>query len=137
MSRGIDILITTPKKEMANSAAEAEQIKAAGHGNYFRTFTGNTPKGIKVGSRVFYTEDGYIRGYCRVSEIVVGDSLTCDTTGRKWGPGTHLIMNARTWTWIRPVPYKGFQGWRYLPLAEIDICEVGGWLHPKPATPKS
>jgi hypothetical protein len=68
--------------------------------------------------------------------------MICETTGREWPPGGHyLVMMASTWVWCRPLPLKGFQGYRYvhprsvgeLLSAQIHQAEiVGGWRDPRP-----
>ena len=125
-------IVTTPKSEMANSAAEAAQCIKDGGGYYFRrTIPFLRPV---VGERIYYVEDGYIRGFAIVSNIVEGDSpFICHTTGRSWGRGRFAAMPSETWNWIKPIPMRGFQGWRRMPAdiaAQVEI--VGGWLDPKP-----
>jgi len=124
-----DIIVTTPKNQMTVAADEANQCITAGGGFYFRTFR-SRPAGLVVGTRIFYVEDGYVRGYAVVQEIVAGRRMVCGTTGRDWGEGYHAIMPADSWTWIKPIPMKGFQGWRYF---VEPVEDAGGWLDPKPA----
>lgn len=129
-----DICVTTPKSEMTNAALEAEQVKQDGGGRYFRSLA-NCPKGLEPGeSRVYYVEDGYIRGYAVVCALHDGIDMKCDTTGRTWTSqpkGCVVYMNAASWRWIRPIKQHGFQGWRYFNRRD-DTEEIGGWLDPKP-----
>lgn len=81
-------------------------------------------------SRIYYVEDGFIRGFGTVS-MIVDSPMTCDTTGRYWGQGIHAIFPANSWTWIKPIPMKGFQGYRYMAVDQ-KIEVVGGWLDPRP-----
>lgn len=62
------------------------------------------------------------------------EAQRCDTTGRQWSPGIYAFMDAASWRWIRPIPMRGFRGFRYLTLAAV-LVDTGGWLDPKPATP--
>ena len=94
-----DIIVTTPKNKIGIAEEEARQCIQAGQGFYFRTFR-NKPKNLGIGSRIFYVEDGYIRGFGTVSEIRNG-SMRCGTTGHDWGEGSHAIMQANTWKWIK------------------------------------
>jgi len=123
-----DIVVTTPKNKMRIAEEEARQCIQARGGFYFRTFR-NCPKKLAVGSRIFYVEDGFVRGFGVVSEVVHG-RMTCGTTGQDWGLGHHAVMPADSWKWIRPVSMKGFQGWRYFSHSRIQV--VGSWLDPKP-----
>jgi hypothetical protein len=131
MSKPSDIIVTTPKKEIENAALEAKVCREAGGGFYFRTFS-KRPKGLKFGSRIFYVEDGYIRGYALVSQIKEGE-MQCSVTKKQYGEGYHAIMKADSWTWIKPIAMKGFQGWKPMPLEmELNIEIIGGWLDPRP-----
>lgn len=124
-----DIIVTTPKKEMENAALEAEELKRDGGGFYFRTLH-SRPKDIGDGSRIFYVEDGYVRGFCIIDHLEDGGG-TCEVTNRYWDGSVRVIMYADTWKWIRPIPMKGFQGWRYYePPDDMEI--VGGWLDSRP-----
>jgi hypothetical protein len=122
-----NIIVTTPKNQIATAAEEAQQCLKAGGGSYFRTFR-SRPAGLGEGSRIYYVQDGYVRGYGVVSEIVVG-GMACSTTGKDWGDGYHAIIPAVSWTWIKPLPMKGFQGWRYFVEPTEDL---GGWRDPMP-----
>lgn len=141
----MDYIVTTPKSEMANSAAEAAECIANGGGFYFRKFPPmHRPRGLDIGSKLYYVEDGYIRGFATVEQIVRGDGpFTCETTGKSWGGGWFAVMRADSWKWISPIPYKGFQGWRRIDEAMLKALNngkpvdiVGGWLDPKPVIAK-
>lgn len=129
MKKKADIIVTTPKNKIRVAEEEARQCIEAGGGFYFRTFR-SRPKRLAVGSRIFYVEDGFIRGFGVVSEIVYG-TMICDTTGHDWSEGYHAVMPANSWKWIKPIPMKGFQGWRYFDNPRTRV--VGGWRDPKPA----
>ena len=129
-----DIIVTTPKFKRQIAAAEAEDIKARGGGEYFRTVR-SVPKKFGPGDRVFYVDRDYIRGFCVVTRIVNGgETYVCGTTGVNWGTGPHLVMDATSWKWVTPIPHKGFQGWWYFtPPDGMEI--VGDWLDPMPPDP--
>jgi hypothetical protein len=140
----MDIMVTTPKSEMANAAREAAECLAAGGGEYFRRFPAEHHPDVQTLDRVYYVEDGYLRGYAVVSETqgLLDGGRQCDTTGRRWGPGFYAFMDARSWHWIEPAAVRGFQGFRYvrydanrmvLPDGRLHrIVKVGGWRDPKP-----
>lgn len=130
----MDIIVTTPKSEMNRAAEEAANCISDGGGFYFRRFN-SRPCMIEPGEKVWYVEDGYLRGYCIVSEIKHLIKMQCDTTGREWPQGFYVFMDSKTWTWIDPIPYKGFQGYRRAEgLPEYKI--VGDWKYPKPTPHK-
>ena len=129
-----DIIVTTPKSQMKIAAEEARQCIADGGGVYFRTFPVR-PRGLYPGTRIFYAEDGYIRGFAVVSEVYLGGK-TCETSGRTYGHGYNAVMPAWSWKWIRPIAMRGFQGYRYLPKelsGKGPIVIVGDWKDPRPA----
>lgn len=133
------IIVATPKRAMADAAQEAEDAKKyGGDTKYFRRFSPDYyPASLRVGDKVFYVEDGYIRGYGIVSDIVnLPDGQKCDTTGKGYEPGVYVFMRADSWKWINPSRLVGFQGFRYVPYLSGDnplwMDPVGGWLDPKP-----
>ena len=123
------IIVTTPRNQMGVAAQEAKECVEAGGGSYFRRF-GIKPRKLDPGSRIFYTEDGYVRGFAVVSEVVDSGGMRCDTTGRNWRPGIYAMMSASSWSWIKPIPYNGFQGWRYFDDSGVEI--IGVWTDPRP-----
>lgn len=148
----MNIIVTTPKSQMTAATQEAEDAKRAGGGEYFRYFRRRwCGPVIKPGCRVYYVEDGYVRGFAVVTRVEDRTApVRCETTGKLWPPGKYVFMDATTWMWIRPIPMRGFGGFKYAipygfryaihdrdiyPLnAKIEI--VGGWLDPKPQTQK-
>lgn len=142
----MDIIVTTPKSQMANAAREADDCLAAGGGEYFRRFAGHCHPKIGVGERVYYVEDGFVRGFALVSRTFFSTGETCDTTGRRWAGGFYVFMDASSWQWITPIAMIGFQGYQYATTEFPDACMprlylrghwhkleiVGGWRDPKP-----
>jgi len=127
-----DIIVTTPKSEMETAAQEAEMIKQHGGGRYFRRYPyGRCPK-VSPRSKVFFVEDGYVRGFCEVLEVGdLPDGLECEITKDNPGEGTYVVMDATSWCWIKPIPMKGFQNFRYVP-EDFEYKVIGDWQDPKP-----
>lgn len=124
------IIVTTPKSEMANSQREAEECLKSGSGYYFRSIS-KKPKDIVVGeSKLYYVEDGYVRGYGVIIGISESNGKQCDVTDKIWNGKYFILTTASSWKWINPLPMKGFQGWRYFDDKEVEV--VGGWKDPKP-----
>jgi len=127
----LNIVVTTPKSESENSKQEAAKCINNDGGYYFRRLP-TRPKNIDVGSKIFYVEDGYIRGFGVISNIEEKtEDMKCTTTGTKWRPGIYVTIPANSWQWIKPIPMKGFQGWRYLD-ENMEFTVVGGWKDRKP-----
>lgn len=131
---GLNIIVTTPRQLMAEAAQEAEDCKRWGGGRYFRCL-GPSGAGCNVGpgDKMFYVEDGFIRGYAVVDQVFFAKEMRCDTSDRRFGPGWYVFADATTWKWIVPIQFRGFQGWRYFPEHLKPLVKVvGGWLDPKP-----
>ena len=129
----MDIVVTTPKTKMREAAQEAEDCIADGQGFYFRRFA-RLPKALRVGDRVYYVENGFVRGFALVTELRYEEhDRVCETTGRWFSPGAYIFMDATTWKWIEPVPMGGFQGWRWryatAQWRKRDI--IGDWRTPR------
>jgi hypothetical protein len=124
----MDYIVTTPKSEMANSAREAADCIRDGRGFYLRKLPPQSYRITPGESRLFYVEDGYVRGFGIIEDIWSGQFL-CETTGRGWGRGNYAVVNCHSWKWIKPIPMRGFQGWRQMTLP-FEV--IGGWLDPKP-----
>ncbi|MCJ7543676.1 MAG: hypothetical protein MUP47_03760 [Phycisphaerae bacterium] len=134
----MNIIVTTPKTQIPAAAAEARDCILAGGGRYFRRFPSrHAPGKLNIGDRVYYVEDGFVRGYALICELRWSDGgEICQTTGRRWPPGYYVFLDVRTWKWIAPIPLRGFQGFKYV-TRDFDrqVRIIGDWLAPKPATP--
>jgi len=127
----MDIIVTTPKSQMATAAQEAENVKASGGGIYFRCLGRHRPEDLGEGDRIFYVEDGFIRGFATVMQVTDAPGMICSTTDRQFPAGWYVFSDAETWQWIKPIAMRGFQGWRYFEAPET-IEVVGGWLDERP-----
>ena len=125
----MNIVVTTPKNQMALAAAEAQDCIDGGGGFYFRRFPEHSRPQLGPADRVFYVEDGYVRGFGVVTSVKWKGGEVCGTSGRLYSSGFYAYMEASSWKWIKPIPMKGFQGWRYFDQA-VEV--VGGWLDPRP-----
>lgn len=146
----MDIIVTTPKSQMRAAAREAADCLAAGGGEYFRRFPMTCyPVSSRPGDRVYYVEDGFVRGFAVLDRrLLKSDLVRCDTTGRDWAPGVYLFMRADSWRWVCPIPMRGFQGFRYIQATRLrDSGQVeealfadgwrkveilGDWRQPRP-----
>jgi len=134
----MDIIVTTPKSRMADAAEEArvarDDIEAGRDVEYFRSLGLNRPARLNLGDRIYYVEDGWVRGFCIVRTILYDPTRvrTCSVTGREYGPGCTVFMDPRSWQWIAPIPMRGFQGWQYFHMKQSQIDVIGGWRDPKP-----
>jgi hypothetical protein len=118
-------------------------------GETFRRFPRSQAPKVGAGDRVYYVEDGHIRGFALVSHTAdkVVDMI-CETTLRNWPPGFYVFMDSTTWKWIEPIPMRGLQGWRkveyWCPGDDTRLCLdgrvhavriLGGWRDPRPEVP--
>jgi hypothetical protein len=102
------IVVTTPKSELENSKQEAK----SGAKYWFRKLP-SKPKNTGAGDRIYYVANNEIVGFAYISTITDANNMHCSTTGRDWGKGVYAIIDAKSWTPIKPIPYKGFRGFRY------------------------
>lgn len=123
----MDIIVTTPKTQMEEAKQEAHDCIRNLGGHYFRRFN-HKPSDLTIGDKIFYVEDGYIRGFASIVKMESGENQ-CETTGKFWAQGWYVFLDSTTWQWIKPIPMKGFQGWRYF---KDEYVIIGGWLDPKP-----
>jgi hypothetical protein len=129
-----DIIVTTPLSEMKNAAKEAAWALRNEQGNprYFRRFPVTRVPKVEPGDKVFYVEDGYIRGFCTIIYIKENKTeVTGLVIGKIFQPGIFVVMDAKSWTWIKPIPMKGFQGYRYTTV-DFKYEEAGKWKVPRP-----
>uniref|UniRef100_A0A6M3KZ09 Uncharacterized protein n=1 Tax=viral metagenome TaxID=1070528 RepID=A0A6M3KZ09_9ZZZZ len=105
----MDIIVTTPKSAHKLAAEEAKFVEQNPDAYWFRTFRGRP--NVQIGDKVYYVDNGQIRGYGIVFDIDFGE-LMCESAGRFYN-GIHLKQ--RKWVWLKkPIPFKGFQGFRYV-----------------------
>lgn len=125
-----DILVTTLKSLSNESASEAAKCIREGGGYYFRALS-SKPKDAGVGSKVFFVENGYIRGYAVISAFYDKCERVCEETGKSWKGKCFVVMPVSSWHWIKPIPHKGFQGFRYFKDSN-DLQVIGNWTDPMP-----
>ena len=109
----MNILVTTPKSEIDTSRKEGEIVEQEG-GYWFRTFRFRPQ--VEPGDKIFFVEGGLIKGYGIIFEVSQSEEgEVCEVTGRTWGNSGDWIVKYHDWHWLkRPVPWKGFQGIRYI-----------------------
>jgi hypothetical protein len=128
-----NIIVTTPKTELKRAEQEAQDCINNGGGEYFRRLGGRSfPKRLGIGDRIYYVQDGYIRGFSLVSRFEISGGEICDTSGEQYGSGHYVFCDATTWQWVVPTPMKGFQGYRYTNAIIDTLRVVGKWKDPKP-----
>lgn len=101
--------MTTPKSKHRLAEEEAKFVEENPDAFWFRTIRGNP--NVNIGDKVYYVDNGQIMGCGVVFDIDQGE-MQCEATGKIYY-GTHLKQ--RTWIPLKsPVPFKGFQGFRYI-----------------------
>jgi hypothetical protein len=127
-----NIIVTTPQQKRLQAAQEAQNCIDQGGGQYFRKFPRGFPKRLNVGDRCYFVQGHYVRGFALVDSLEYLEQQTCDTSGQGYGVGHYAFMDARSWQWVTPTLYKGFQGYRYTEAWVDELAIVGGWLDPIP-----
>ena len=108
-----DIVITVPQS--IKWVEYQKELDAAESGDILNFKVGNFPKGVEVGkSKCYICYKGEIIGY----HIICGlssDDFDCTTTGRDWS-GKFIQRSGKLHILKNRIPYKGFQGFRYIDL---------------------
>lgn len=102
-----DIIVTVPRKEVANFWAE-------GPADAVEWWTlPQAPKRLTWGDYIYFIVNGEVAARARVA-VTAQDVRICEATGRRWG-GCHVQWRARDFEEL-PRPrqsHPGFRGFRY------------------------
>jgi len=111
----MDIIVTVPKKELKNVDAEekwSHDLTEKQRKSAFCFWSMNRrPKRLEPGDRVYFIQNGFIvnsNEFLRYEE----EGEYCEVTDRYW-KGPILVMDITSIPLKKPVPMKGFQGFRY------------------------
>jgi len=130
----MDIIVTTPKSEIESSRKEGEQVQEdldkGLNAFWFRTF--KFRPNVNEGDKIYFVEDGSIKGYgviFQIEQIIEPKMETkCDITERVWGKEGDFVVKYKDWHWLKmEVLFKGFQGFRYpdrLPELQTRLLEA-------------
>lgn len=102
-----DIIITIPK--LVKWSEYKHELNAAENGEILNFKVNHFPK-TDIGNKCYICYNGNIIGY----HIICGKSekeFQCTTTGNMW-KGKFIERTGKFYN-ITPIPYKGFQGFRY------------------------
>lgn len=108
----MDIIVTIPKSEAANTVTE-DAFVAANEGAVQFWSIGRKPKRLNTGDRVYFVEHGFITCY-HIFKGFIQDPV-CQVTGRVWS-GLNLLLQCPAINLPIKIPCKGFQGFRYIKL---------------------
>lgn len=78
------------------------------------------PKDVHVGDRCYVCHDGYIKGWMKISNIGKRSGFNCTTTGKEWNEGCYVSRTGKFHYLDRPVPMKGFMGYRIIKISDIE-----------------
>lgn len=109
----MDILVTTPKSEVATAGKEGKAIEEEG-GYWFRVY--HFRPQVQRGDRIFFVENSIIRGCGVIFDIEqIMQGMRCEVTGRVWGRVGDWVIKYKDWHWLKsPVSFRGFRGIRYI-----------------------
>lgn len=105
----MDVVVTLPKSVRWEDYEE--ELRAAEAGAVMSFKVPRIPKDVRVGDRCYIAHNGFVRGYMVISGLDDWTEFACTTTGREWRG--RFIQRTGRFTYITPVPMKGFQGFRY------------------------
>ena len=112
----MDIVVTVPKSEYANIQEEETWAEKQGPSNESGACcfwkVSRLPKRLAPGDRVYFVQNGHIDNYNEFWYFEE-EGYECEVTGRFW-EGPLLVMKVPSIRLKKPVPMKGFQGFRYI-----------------------
>lgn len=115
----MDIVVTIPKKRMAQVEAEekkvAEQAVRGIKVNFFWGL-GKKPSSLEVGDRCYFVWNKAVRAYHDV--VGTGKDMRCEMTGIVY-PGFCLVLAPEIHK-VSAIPMDGFQGFRYIDYRKIE-----------------
>lgn len=111
-----DILITIPAT-IPWDEYEDELATVEDYSQVMRFKVARLPLRDVIGSRCYLCYGGQIIGWMEIVGTHTGD-FQCSTTGTEWSG--NFIERSGPLNRITPIPYKGFQGWRYYNRHEHD-----------------
>lgn len=105
----MDIIVTLPAKiKFSDYQKELDETAKGGTINFK---VGFLPKNSKVNDKCYLVHRGFIIGYMLIAGFS-NKSFVCTTTGKKW-TGNFIERYGKFYKLAVPIPYKGFQGWKY------------------------
>jgi hypothetical protein len=111
----VDILVTIPKSEAANTVKEDQFINNCvrdGEQGVVQFWAiKRKPKTLNIGDRVYFVENGRVTCYHLFAGYV--SDPVCEVTKRVWH-GLNLILKCPEVLVKSYIPYRGFQGFRYI-----------------------
>lgn len=110
-----DIVITIPQN--TDWSVYQKELDAAENGDMMNFKVPNLPKQTEIGNKCYLCYKGQIIGYMKISGLSK-DGFTCTTTGKKWNG--NFVQRTGKFHKIEPIPYKGFQGYRYIDINNLN-----------------
>lgn len=105
----MDIAVTVPKKEYENIEKENKFVEDNDDVVQYWSMKAK-PKYFELGDKVYFVRGGHIIGYQECIDFVV--DAKCEVTDRTW-EGFNLVLKCPMIELEKPIPMKGFQGYRY------------------------
>ena len=108
-----DILITLPKT--INWVDYEKELLNAEKGDIMNFKVPFLPKSNVIGKKCYIVHNGFIMGYMIISGVINNTNFKCTTTGENW-EGKFIQRTGKFYYLNDKIPYKGFQGWRYIQI---------------------
>ena len=108
----MDIVVTIPMSRLGDIIDEEKKVaeaQARGEDIHFFWEVSRKPKKLEVGDRVYFVWHKAVRSWHEVTGF--DENKVCTTTGRRY-KGCCIMLDVEE-NEIKPIPMKGFQGYRY------------------------
>lgn len=116
---GRAIIVTLPKSVKWGDY-EKELRAVEDYSQVMNYKVSSIPKDIDNIKRCYLVYDGYIRGWQEVVGYQSGTEFDCTTTGKNW-KGNFIQRSGPFHYLPKPLPMKGFMGWRYINYKEENV----------------
>ena len=121
----MDIIITIPST--INWETYQKELDFVKDGKNVLNFkVSNFPKMTNVGDKCYLNYKGSIIGWMNITGLFQKD-FTCSTTGKEWNG--KFIERSGEFHPIKPIPMKGFQGFRYFNTNEGKLIRFDEFIN--------
>jgi hypothetical protein len=123
----MDIIVTIPKnriEDVLHEEAYTEKLMAEGQAMEYCWHVSQVPRKIKAGDRVFFIENGWIRSFHMYIGVTQNPTVCMSVGGKmvqREFKGWALLLDPIIYHLAKWIPYKGFQGMRYVDFQDEQL----------------
>lgn len=122
-----DIIVTWPSSRTLESYL-VELNRAEQEEKVILYKVGKMPRHVAAGQRCYMVHRGYVWGYCEIIDLQFeneGVPPIDPISGERMPRGNYIVRAPHWWQLVKPLPMKGFQGFRYAPKHWRELVSRG------------